>query len=111
MSQGFNEPPLSASPVSTGLMLTLRQQDFDALVLRTAQLAVELLGERPEYMTSEEVQAYLGYSKSRINNLCSQGRIPFYKDGNRRIFVRQEIDAWVKGLDRITVQEAWALVP
>lgn len=92
------------------MMLSLRQQDADALVLRTAQLAVELLGDRPEYMTSDEVQEYLGYSKSRINNLCSQGRIPFYKDGNRRIFIRQEIDAWVRGLDRVTVQEAWALL-
>jgi excisionase family DNA binding protein len=62
-------------------------------------------------MSTEEVAEYLHWPTSRIDNLCSQGRIPYYKDGGRRIFVRQEIDAWVRGLDRVTVQEAWALVP
>jgi excisionase family DNA binding protein len=92
-------------------MLSLRPQDFNALVFRAAQLAAEFLGDRPDYMSTEGVAEYLHWPTSRIDNLCSQGRIPYYKDGGRRIFIRQEIDAWVKGLEGVTVQEAWALAP
>lgn len=106
-----NGASLEVPGTHTGLLLSIRPEDFNALVHRAAQQAAELLGDRPDYMTTDQVAEYLGWPVSRIDNLCSQRRIPYSKDGGRRIFVRQEIDAWVKGLEGVTVQEAWALVP
>ena len=52
----------------------------------------------PGVRVTSEVAEHLGCSPRRIDNLCSQGRIPYYKDGGLRIFIRQEIDAWSRGL-------------
>lgn len=57
-------------------------------------------------MDTDGVAAYLGYGRKRIDNLCGQHRIPFRKEGARRIFVKQEIDEWVLGLEGTRVGDA-----
>lgn len=82
---------------------------FQTLVQEVAAIVFDRLGDRPEYMTTEQVASYLRWPPKRIDNLCAQGRIPYHKDLGRRIFVRQEIDEWVRRLEGPTVQDALAL--
>jgi excisionase family DNA binding protein len=82
---------------------------FRALAESVAQLLADQQSQLPEYFTTGEVADYLGYPPKRIDNLCAMNRIPFRKDGGRRIFVRQEIDAWVHALQGPTVQDALAV--
>jgi excisionase family DNA binding protein len=90
----------------TALTLALPEHVFDVLVERAASLAVERLDQPREYMTSDEVAAYLHWSKKRIDHLCSAGTIPFRKIGGRRAFIRQEIDDWVDAQPGITTPAA-----
>ena len=91
------------------LALPLPREWVHLLAEEVAQIIRKAQKDRPDYMTTEQVALYLRWSKKRIDNLCSQRRIPYRKDGNRRIFIRQEIDEWVLRLDGQTVQNALAL--
>jgi hypothetical protein len=51
-------------------------------------------------LTSAEAAAYLRMDKGPLDKLCSgaietEARIPFRREGRRRIFVRQELDRWL----------------
>jgi excisionase family DNA binding protein len=87
------------------LSFLLPPEVADVLAQQVADIVMARLDDRPEYMTTEEVAAYLGWPKKRIDNLCAQFRIPFHKDGGRRIFVRQEIDNWVLHLPGPSVRD------
>jgi excisionase family DNA binding protein len=51
-----------------------------------------------KYLTLQEVAEYLGYSVNGIRNLIQQNRIPYENPTNGKlIFVREDIDSWVKG--------------
>jgi excisionase family DNA binding protein len=88
------------------LALLVPPQVADALAQQVADIVIARLGDRPEYLSTEEVAAYLGWPKKRIDNLCAQSRIPFHKDGGRRVFVRQEINGWINDLPGTTVRDA-----
>jgi excisionase family DNA binding protein len=116
------QPVVTAQPFAPGrqaeadsgqqavaLSLLLTQGSVEHLVQLVARLVEQQLRDQPDYMNTEQVAAYLGWSRRRIDNLCSQGRIPYYKDGGLRIFIRQEIDAWVRGLNGIRLRDALVL--
>lgn len=96
-------------PTDAGLAIRLDAATVLSIARRAADIARSELEDRPDYMGTQDVAAYLRWTPKRIDNLCSQGRIPFRKDGGRRLFVRQEIDEWVRGLDGPTLQDALAL--
>ena len=49
-----------------------------------------------EWMTLEEVAAYLKLSRSKIYEMSREGAIPCSKLVGRRRFSRMEIDAWAR---------------
>ena len=51
---------------------------------------------RDEWMTLEDVAAYLKLSRSKIYEMARQGAIPCSKLVGRWRFSRSEIDAWVR---------------
>lgn len=96
-----------ANPGATpALALALAPELTDALAEHVANIVLARLGDRPEYMSTEDVARYLHWPIKRIDNLCAQRRIPFHKDGGRRVFVRHEIDDWVRQLPGPTTHEA-----
>lgn len=44
-----------------------------------------------EWLTTEEAAQYLRVSNKRLLNLCSNGRVPFYKFGRSNRFLRNEL--------------------
>ena len=77
-----------------------------AIAEQAARIALEQLRTMPDYMGTRDAASYLGWPMKRIDNLCAQNRIPFHKDGGRRIFIRQEIDEWVRELNGATLTQA-----
>jgi excisionase family DNA binding protein len=78
---------------------------FDALAEQAASHVAELVEPRssePEpWIGVEEAAEHLACKKSRVYALTSAGRIPFHKDGSRLLFLRSELDEWVRnGGDR-----------
>lgn len=50
-----------------------------------------------EFLTSEEVIKLLRLnSKSTLNMLCHEKRIPYYKPAKQRLFIKSEILEWIK---------------
>jgi excisionase family DNA binding protein len=48
-------------------------------------------------MSIETATAYLDWPKGRLYKLAARGEIPHRKHGNRLLFRRDEIDAWLDG--------------
>lgn len=73
-----------------------------ALIEVIAERAAELIAERQAgpvedgWMTVDEAAAHLRCPKSRIYSLVSARRIPFEKDGSRTLFLRSELDVWLR---------------
>jgi excisionase family DNA binding protein len=45
-----------------------------------------------EWMNTKEAAKYLSISKSRLHNLTSSGKVPFYKFGRSNRFRTEELD-------------------
>ena len=74
----------------------------DAIVRRVADEVAALLvvTDRGEsLMTVAEAAEYLRCKKKRIYDLCSQGRLPFEKEGSRTLIRRRSIDAYLRETD------------
>jgi excisionase family DNA binding protein len=78
------------------LTIPIPTSTLAAIARVAAELVQEQLEDIPDYLDTASVAAYLRWPKKRIDNLCAKGEIPFYKHGNRRVFIRQEIDEWVQ---------------
>ena len=50
-----------------------------------------------EFLNTAEVAFLLGRTPGGIRNLVYRRRIPFRRTSGRLLFIRSEIDAWVKG--------------
>ena len=50
-----------------------------------------------KYLTIEQAAEYLGYSVNGIRYLVKVKKIPFNKPNGKIIFIREELDNWVKG--------------
>ena len=85
--------------VVRGLTLDLGS-DFAKLVAEevAAQLIVTDRGEA--LLSVAEAAEYLRCKPKRIYDLCSQGRLPFEKDGSRTLIRRRSIDAYLREAQR-----------
>ena len=64
-----------------------------------------LVGTQPKPLTLLEAAEFLGFSRSHLYRLTSQGRVPCYKpEGKRIYFDRAELVNWLKR-NRIRPQE------
>lgn len=50
-----------------------------------------LTNEYKEWLTSPEASLFLGISKSRLHNLSSDGKIPYYKFGRSNRYLKSEL--------------------
>ena len=48
------------------------------------------------FLSFPEAAAFLGLSRSKVEKLVGQGKIPSYKIDKRRIFDKEELVGWVK---------------
>lgn len=59
----------------------------------------EIHGERPEskrvFLTFQEAEEFLGISHQTLYKLVKQG-LPSHKIGKKRVFLREELLAWIK---------------
>jgi hypothetical protein len=74
----------------------------DVVLERLAELlAQQLEGQaRREYLDSTAAAEYLAMPRGRLDKLCSGAirtvePIPVHREGSRRLFIRQELDAWI----------------
>ncbi len=67
-------------------MLPLKKSDIEGR-LRNSSLKIE----SEEWLTSEEVAAYLKISKKTLMNLVSLGKVPRYKFGRLNRYRKKEI--------------------
>ena len=71
----------------------------DALVeLVAARVARQVGDGRRVYLTTE-LADYLHCGANRLHKLASQGRVPYRREGDRLLFVRQELDDWLDSGD------------
>ena len=108
MPPDASDERVSSEPSPFALSLQLSGDQLEHLIAAVSHVVIASLEDRPEYLTTEETAAYLGWPKKRIDNLCTQGRIPFRSNGpgGTRTFVRQDIDQWYQQLHGVSVQEA-----
>jgi len=50
----------------------------------------------PQYLSAQEVAAYLGVSTDWVYEHAAAGELPSYKFGGHRRFRRDELDAWAE---------------
>lgn len=63
----------------------------------------EILG--LEYLTVPELSKLIRKTPGAICNLVLRRAIPFRKPGGRLLFIRKEIDSWIKDSGGISAQE------
>jgi len=59
--------------------------------MEVAQACSSLTFKYKEWLTSSEAALYLGVSKSRLLNLVSDGKVPYYKFGRSNRYLRSEL--------------------
>ena len=69
------------------------EQEIKAQLDRIEKMLV-MVASQKDVLTVDEVCMLTGYSKQRIYGLCSERKIPHYKQG-RLFFKRKEIEAWM----------------
>jgi excisionase family DNA binding protein len=68
------------------------EQEIKAQLDRIESL---LMSVQKNILNLEEVAELTGYSKQGIYGLCSNRKIPHYKQGHKLYFKRKEIEAWM----------------
>lgn len=69
------------------------EQEIKAQLDRIEKMLV-MVASQKDVLTIDEVCMLTGYSKQHIYGLCSERKIPHYKQG-RLFFKRKEIEAWM----------------
>jgi excisionase family DNA binding protein len=87
------------SALAAALLAELTDADLDALAERLAPRLTDRLSPvsgSTAWLTVPTAAEYLSCPTSRLYALVSAKRIPFYKDGSRTLFRREELDEWVR---------------
>lgn len=74
----------------------MEEKDIEKLAeLITAKVTDALAYTKKPVLTTSEVAAYLGFKKSYLYKLMSEGSLPYYKSyGRSAFFKREEVEAW-----------------
>lgn len=81
--------------------ITLNLGDDFAKQVAEEVAALLVVTDRGEaLMTVVEAAEYLRCRPKRIYDLCSQGRLPFEKDGSRTLIRRRSIDSYLREAKR-----------
>src|SRR5688572_11139263 len=87
--------------------LTVSEHVLEAVIERLADGISSRL-EQPvdQWMTVRRAAEYLTLSDNSIRALIKRDRIPFHRAPNGRVLLkRKEIDGWVRGMERIELDE------
>lgn len=57
------------------------------------------------YLTVTELSEYLRRSPGAIRNLVLRRAIPFRKPAGRLLFLKEEVDAWIRMSDGVSIEE------
>lgn len=75
--------------------LLQRYESLEVLLTHLHDLEKQLFFMK-EYMTIDEMAAYLGISRRQVYYIVSTGEIPYYKPLGKRIFIRKkDINEWI----------------
>lgn len=77
---------------------SLKDQIQELKVLIENQKTIDL--NQKTVLTVDEVIAYTSIPKGTLDKLTSNFQIPFYKQGRRRFFNKEEIDRWLQSNPR-----------
>jgi excisionase family DNA binding protein len=77
------------------LELTIPPELVEEIAEKAAELVTAASAPSP-YLNVDQAAEYLACKPKRIYNLCSQGRIPFRKDGSRTLLRREDLDAYLE---------------
>lgn len=75
-------------------------EDFAKRVAEEVAALLVVTDRGEALMTVAEAAEYLRCKPKRIYDLCSQGRLPFEKDGSRTLIRRRSIDAYLREAQR-----------
>jgi excisionase family DNA binding protein len=78
------------------IALELPDELLETVAKRAAEIVLEQAPEPDEWFTSEQAAAYLKCGRRRIFNLCAEKRIPVHREGVRLMFLKSELDEWIK---------------
>ena len=57
------------------------------------------------HFSTEEVAEYLRRTPGAVRNLVLRRKIPFRKPGGRLLFIKEEIDGWVRSGKGVSLEE------
>lgn len=63
------------------------------------------MAEAKEFMNTEQVGRFINRSPGAVRNLVMRRKIPFRKPGGRLVFLRSEIEEWIKQAPGLTLEE------
>jgi excisionase family DNA binding protein len=69
---------------------------IEVLADAVAKRLADHLDARSPWMNVEGAADYIGCPPSRIYKLSSAGKIPVHRDGDRLLFHRDELDAYIR---------------
>ena len=68
----------------------------DGLSKQLEVLSEKIVPGRPDILSLEQCADFLGKTQSTIYTMCSRGRIPYHKGGNKLYFFMNELVDWMK---------------
>ena len=81
----------------SSISLELPPEVIEAIAERAAELlAARASAEPAPWMSVDEACEYLGIPKQSLYKLTSAKAIPHAKPGNRLLFKREDLDAWLE---------------
>jgi excisionase family DNA binding protein len=80
-----------------GAKLELSQEMLEAIAHEVAKiLTAQATPARSGWLTAAQAAEHLGWSTQRVYKLTAAGAIPHRKHGQRLLFDRDELDAWLE---------------
>jgi hypothetical protein len=67
--------------------------------------------ENKQYFDTKDAGVYLGRSDGAIRNLVLRRAIPFRKPGGRLVFIKSELDSWIRSAPGVRLEEIEGLKP
>jgi hypothetical protein len=58
-----------------------------------------------EYFNTKGASEYLKRTPASIRNLVLRRKMPFRKAGGRLVFLKEELDAWVRGSEGVRFED------
>lgn len=86
----------------------MKKEDIEEKIkaqLDRIEQMLAVMARQKEVLTIDEVVVLTGYSKQGLYGLCSNRRIPHYKQGLKLYFKRKEVEAWLTSKRIATMQE------